>query len=336
MTYLRNLFARENIAPRRRYGQNFLIDLNLHEVILEAAELSRDDVVLEVGPGAGALTVRMAEAGASVVSVEIDPAMARLTRKATGAFPRVQVLHQDALANKNTIAPEVLAAVRSALANQPDDDAAPRTFKLVANLPYNIATPLISNLLVEPDLRPERLIATIQLELAQRMLSAPSSPEYGALAVLVQALTETEILRVLSPKVFWPRPQVESAILRMIPRADKRAKVGDVPWFHRVIRQIFLHRRKNLRRVLHGFHRDTLSKPEIDAMLASIGLVGEVRAEAMTVDQHIVLAQAFRALLSGCDDHPASEVEEEHDAEDHGEDLSCQARRPLDVGRQPG
>ena len=203
MTYLRKLFARENIAPLKRYGQNFLIDLNLHEVILAAGELSPNDVVLEVGPGAGALTARMAETGASVVSVEIDPAMARLTRQVTAGFPRVRVLHQDALANKNTIAPEVLAAVREELGK--GESATPRPFKLVANLPYNIATPLISNLLVDPELHPERIIATIQLELAQRMLSSPSSPEYGALAVLVQALTETEILRVLSPKVFWPR-----------------------------------------------------------------------------------------------------------------------------------
>src|SRR3954452_8888389 len=131
-SYLRNLFARRGISPKHRFGQNFLIDLNIHELIVRAAEIGPTDVILEIGPGAGALTALMAEKASAVVAVEIDPAMARLTKEATGGRMNVRVLNQDALANKHTIHPDVLSNVRAGLAVAPD-----RRFKLVANLPYN-------------------------------------------------------------------------------------------------------------------------------------------------------------------------------------------------------
>src|SRR3954468_10652961 len=180
-SYLRNLFARRGIAPQHRYGQNFLIDLNLHELIAGAAEVGPDDVILEVGPGAGALTALMAERGAAVVAVEIDPAMARLTAEAVEGRPNVRVLNVDALLNKHTIDPEVLDNVRAGLAISPE-----KRFKLVANLPYNVATPLLSNLLVHPELCPTLMVATIQLELAERLRAEPATEHYGALSVLMQ------------------------------------------------------------------------------------------------------------------------------------------------------
>ena len=169
-SYLRELFARHGIAPRHRYGQNFLIDLNIHELIVNAAEVGPGDVVLEVGPGArGGSTALMAERGAAVVAVDIDPAMARLAAEATAGMPNVRVLNADALAGKNTLNPEVLDNVRAGLAVAPD-----RTFKLVANLPYNVATPIVGNLLVHPELRPGRMVVTIQRELADRMIAPPA------------------------------------------------------------------------------------------------------------------------------------------------------------------
>ena len=135
-SYLRNLFARRGIAPQHRFGQNFLIDLNIHELIANAADVGPDDVVLEVGPGAGALTALMASRGAAVVAVEIDPGMARLTAEATAGMPNVRIVVGDALANKHTMHPEVLDNLRAGLAVDPG-----RRLKLVANLPYNVATP---------------------------------------------------------------------------------------------------------------------------------------------------------------------------------------------------
>jgi 16S rRNA (adenine1518-N6/adenine1519-N6)-dimethyltransferase len=310
-SYLRNLFARRGIAPQHRYGQNFLIDLNLHELIVKTAEVGPDDVVLEVGPGAGALTALMARRGAAVVAVEIDPGMAALTAEAVAGMPNVRVLNADALAGKSTINPEVLDNVRAGLAVAPE-----RKFKLVANLPYNIATPIVTNLLVHPELRPSRMVLTIQLELAERMLAKPEQEAYGALSILVQALADCTIVRTLPPTVFWPRPKVDSAIVAITPLPEKRAAIADVPWFHQVVRQVFLHRRKNLRRVLHSAWRDELSKPDADALLESIGLTGLVRAEAMNVEEFIALADALKARLKAlppveADDDPPDEPGDE-------------------------
>lgn len=288
-SYLRNLFARRGIAPQHRYGQNFLIDLNLHELIVETAEVGPDDVILEVGPGAGALTALMAERGAAVVAVEIDPAMARLAAEAVEGRFNVRVLNVDALANKHTINPEVLENVRAGLAVSPE-----KRFKLVANLPYNIATPLLSNLLVHPDLAPVLMVATIQLELAERMRARPAEPAYGSLSVLIQALADITLVRTLPPTVFWPRPKVDSAIVSIRPDPAKRALVGDVAWFHQVVRQLFLHRRKNLRRVLYSLWRGAWTKPEVDALLDGLGLTGLVRAEAMNVEELIALTQELK------------------------------------------
>ena len=292
-TYLRNLFAKKGIAPRHRFGQNFLIDLNIHDLIVKAAEVGPGDVVLEVGPGTGALTTLMAVNGATVIAVDIDPAMADLTREATSGMPNVRVLNLDALAGKNKLNAEMLDNVRSGLAVAPD-----RRFKLVANLPYNAATPIISNLLIHPELAPTRIVATIQLELAERMMARADTDAYSALSVLVQALTDAQLVRTLSPGAFWPRPKVDSAVVCLVPGASKKAGVGDLPWFHSVVRQIFLHRRKNLRRVIYSLWRDRwVDKAEVDALLDGLGLTGQVRAEAMSVPQHITLAAALLGRL---------------------------------------
>ena len=292
-SYLRNLFARKGIEPRHRFGQNFLIDLNIHDLILKAAEVGPGDVILEVGPGAGALTTLMAVTGATVIAVDIDPAMAGLTAEATAGMLNVRVLTRDALKGKNTLDPEMLDNVRSGLAGGPD-----KRFKLVANLPYNAATPIMSNLLVHPDLCPTRIVATIQLELAERMLAKADTDAYSALSVLVQALCDAQIVRTLSPGVFWPRPKVDSAVVALVPNAAKRSMIVDLPWFHSVVRQVFLHRRKNLRRVVYSLWRGHWTdKAEVDSLLDSLGLAGQVRAEAMSVAQHVTLAAALGDAL---------------------------------------
>jgi 16S rRNA (adenine1518-N6/adenine1519-N6)-dimethyltransferase len=293
LSYLRNLFENRGIAPRRQLGQNFLIDLNLHELIARTAEITPADVILEVGPGAGALTTLMAKDASAVVAVDLDPAMAALTRDAASGYPNVRVLNLDALAGKNALNPVMLDTVRAGLAVAPD-----RRFKLVANLPYNIATPLISNLLVHPELSPSRMVVTIQREVAERLTAAPGTSPYSGLSVLVQAQADVEIVRVLSPKVFWPRPKVESAIVKIDPNPEKRAAIPDLQWFQKVVRRIFLHRRKNLRGVLYAEWKDrwTGGKAEVDAMLTDLGLTteaGQIRAEAMDVEEFLALADAI-------------------------------------------
>ncbi len=310
LSYLRNLFERRGISPRHRYGQNFLIDLNIHELIARTAELEARDVVLEVGPGAGALTSLMAAQAGAVVAVEIDPAMAELTREAVAAegCSNVVVLNIDALAGKHRIDPQVIAALAAAQEQIPDA----RT-KLVANLPFNVATPLISNLLIDDTLRPDLIVVTIQKEVADRMLAPPTSSAYGALSLLVQGLCDPELVRVLAPSVFWPRPKVESAIVKLTPRPEKRAAIPDLPWFHHVVRQVFLHRRKNLRSALAAIGDRTWTKAQADAVLADQDLDGTLRAEVLDVDEWIALAEALKPHLAGRTPMRESPTDEQDD-----------------------
>ncbi|MDE2506088.1 MAG: ribosomal RNA small subunit methyltransferase A [Planctomycetota bacterium] len=298
-SYLRSLFDARGLAPRRRYGQNFLIDLNLHEVIVKAAEVTAGDLVLEVGTGAGALTSLTASLGAHVVAVEVDEGMARLTRETLGAASEAKVLCCDVLAGKNKLNPLVVEALRGLLAEHPG-----RRLKLVANLPYNIATPLVANLLASDELRPERIVVTIQLELAERMKASPGDSAYGALSVMVQALADVEIERVLPPSVFWPRPQVDSAIVVIATRDEKRALIDDLAWFQSVTRRIFTQRRKNLRGVLHGLADGRLDKPAVDALLARLAIDGTSRAERLDVAQFRALATALQPILADFSQDP--------------------------------
>jgi 16S rRNA (adenine1518-N6/adenine1519-N6)-dimethyltransferase len=163
----------------------------------------------------------------------------------------------------------------------------------VANLPYNVATPVIMNLLIHPVLCPALLVVTIQRELAERMIALPASPAYGSLSVIIQALAEVSIVRVLPPSVFWPRPKVESTIVAIRPDAARRASL-DVAWFHDMVRKLFLHRRQNLRHVLSGIWRDQWTKTEAEAWLESLDIDGQLRAEALGVDQFRTLAHALK------------------------------------------
>ncbi len=289
-SYLRSLFDRRGISPRRQWGQNFLIDLNIHELIVKSAEVGSGDVILEVGSGTGALTSLMASRGAAVVAVDVDPAMVKLTSEAVAGLPNVRVLHRDALEGKHTLSPEVLDAVRSGLAAESG-----LRFKLVANLPYHVATPVIANLLIHHDLCPALMVVTIQRELADRLCAPPASSSYGAVSVVVQALAEVTIVRTLPPTVFWPRPKVNSAIVAIRPNAAKRAEVGDVAWFHELVRRVFLHRRKYIRHVLAGLWREHWTKTDVDAWLESQGFSGQLRAESLNVEEFLSLAHTLKA-----------------------------------------
>jgi 16S rRNA (adenine1518-N6/adenine1519-N6)-dimethyltransferase len=223
------------------------------------------------------------------------------------------VLNVDVLAGKHQLSGEVIDNVRAGIAVAPD-----RRFKLVANLPYNVATPLLTNLLVHQELCPTLMVVTIQLELAERLRAEPNTEAYGALSVLVQSLADVEAVRMLSPKLFWPRPKVDSAVVKLTPNPVKRALIHDLPWFHTIVRRIFLHRRKNLRRVLYSLWRDHWTKSEVDAMLEELGLTGLVRAEAMNVEEFLALADALKVRFGGQIDHqpPSLNAESESGADD--------------------
>jgi 16S rRNA (adenine1518-N6/adenine1519-N6)-dimethyltransferase len=287
LSYLRNLFEQRGIKPKNKLGQNFLIDLNLLDLLLRAAELTPGDLALEVGSGTGSLTVRLAEQAGAVLSVEIDPAFHAMTQEAVAPLgDKVVLVHRDILRNKNELRAEVLQALDELQARSGCD-----CVKLVANLPYAVAVPVISNFLLNRP--PERMVVTVQWEIAERLQARPGTKDYGALAVLMQSLADVELVRQLPPAVFWPRPQVASAIVRIRPNADKRAHVGDVHRFRDFLRDLYVHRRKNLRGALAGSPRGRVPKDDVDRKLAELGIEGTVRAETLDLEQHLRLCRAF-------------------------------------------
>jgi 16S rRNA (adenine1518-N6/adenine1519-N6)-dimethyltransferase len=287
LSYLRNLFTERGIKPKNKLGQNFLIDLNLLDLLVRSAELTRDDLALEVGSGTGSLTARLVELAGAVVSVELDPAFAALTEEAVTQREHVVLLHRDILKNKNELAPDVLRAIED-LGRR----SGTQRVKLVSNLPYAVAVPVITNLLLT-ELPVERMVITVQWEIAERLLAAPGTKDYSALSVLVQSLADVELVRRLSPKVFWPRPLVDSAIVRIRPNATKRTHVGDPARFRVFLRDLYVHRRKNLRGALASLPNRDLSKSDVDARLAELGLDGSLRAEVLDVEQHLRLCSRF-------------------------------------------
>ena len=287
LSYLRSLLESHGIRPKNKLGQNFLIDLNLLDLIVRTAELTREDLVLEVGSGTGTLTGRLAEAAGAVVAIEVDADFYSLTRELVGNQRQVRVLHADALRNKNEMNPGVL----SALAEQRKAFSCAR-LKLVANLPYVVATPVIANLLLGAQ-QFERMVVTVQWEIAERMLANPGEKAHSALAILVQSLADVDVVRRLAPTVFWPRPQVDSAIVKIVPNAEKRVHVGDVAKFRVFLRDLYTHRRKKLRSALAGWPSGRRDKGEVDRKLAELRIDGNIRAEELDVEAHLRLCAAF-------------------------------------------
>ena len=308
-SHLMSLFEQHGFHPRGDLGQNFLIDLNLLDLIVHEAGLSENDVVLEIGAGTGGLTTYLSHYAGDVVSVEYDQNVHRLAAEAVAGHENVTLLCCDALKNKNHFAPNVLEEIETALADGTD-----RQLKLVANLPYSIATPVVSNL-VKTDLPWSRIIVTIQLELADRMLAVPRTAEYSALAVWLQSQTRIKILRRLPPAVFWPRPKVNSAIIAITPEPDRRSEIDDRDFFHDYIRRVFQQRRKMLRSVLCGMFSKQLRKPEVDQLLADTGFNEHARAEELTVADHVRLANVLAGRLQGNDGVPAKAAPEETNVE---------------------
>ena len=287
LSYLRRLFEAHGLAAKSKLGQNFLIDLNLLELIVRTAELERSDAVLEVGTGTGSLTAQLAAWSGCVTTIEIDSSLAPVARQVVGERPNVRFGFGDALARKSELSPEMLAAWDEVVAAH---NCTRR--KLVANLPYVIATPLITNLLIA-GVPIERMVVMVQWEIAERLRATVGTKDYNALSVLVQSVADVEVVRKVLPSNFYPRPKVDSAIVKITPSAEKRAKVGDVLKFRIFLRDLYVHRRKNLRQALSGWPTGRKDKAEVDAKLAELGIDGTVRSEALDVEQHLRLCAAF-------------------------------------------
>ncbi len=291
LSYIKGLLQSRRLIPKNKMGQNFLIDLNLVDLVARTGELTKDDCVLEVGTGTGGLTARLAHDAGGVFTVELDPDFFQLAKGILLHRPTVRQFHGDCLAGKNELNPDMLdgwLALR--------DELKLTRLKLVANLPYAIATPLIANLIIS-GLPIERFVAMVQYEVAERMTAQPGTKDYNSLAVLVQSVGSAEIVRTIAPTNFWPQPAVDSAIVLIKPDPEKLAKLPALKRWRAFLRDLYTHRRKNLRAGLAGWPSGRKDKKEIDAKLAELGFDGSIRAEALSVDDHLKLFKGFEAML---------------------------------------
>jgi 16S rRNA (adenine1518-N6/adenine1519-N6)-dimethyltransferase len=287
-SFLMERFAQARISPRTQLGQNFLVDLNLVRLLVQAAGLGPRDVVLEVGTGTGSLTALMAAQSAAVVTVEVDRELFHLAAEHLRPLANVRMMQLDALKNKSHLNPEVLEAIDRELSAAPD-----RQWKLAANLPYHVATPILTNCL-DLDRPPRSMTVTIQKELADRIQAVPRTKDYGALSIWVQSQCRIELVRTMPPSVFWPRPKVTSAILHITLDDELRRRIPDRAFFHQFVRAMFFHRRKFLRSELIAATKDRLDKPQVDQLMAGLGLGGNARAEELDVPAMLALCEAVR------------------------------------------
>jgi 16S rRNA (adenine1518-N6/adenine1519-N6)-dimethyltransferase len=278
------LLADAGSSPRHRFGQNFMIDGNLVRLVADAGQIAAGDVVIEVGPGTGTLTEELLSRGADVVAVEIDRDLAAMLRARHAQTPRFTLIEGDALAGKHEINAELAERITSARADG-------RPVKLVANLPYNIASPLVIELLIAGV---DILAFTVQKEVADRLRGNPDSEDYGPLTVMAQLLAKVEVLRTLPPQAFWPAPKIDSALVRMT-RNDQLG--ADAPAVGKFVQQLFAARRKTLRKALAQMDLDG------ERLLASLGIAPQLRPERLTPRQCLEL---FRLAKQ---DRPATPAE---------------------------
>lgn len=291
---LRARLNRAGIRPSTRRGQNFLLDSNPLRFIAETGQLSPRDVVLEVGPGSGFLTRRLALFGCLVLGVELDYGLLPLAQEETAGLPNVFYLQGDILAGKNRINPDVTARLEELLALKAkalaEEGGGEPVLKSVSNLPYSAGTPFVMNTLSSP-LPWDVGIFLLQQEVAERIIAPPGGKNFGALSIAAALGSTTTIERVVGPKSFWPRPNVESAVIKMTfkPVAERLA----LPWpeIRAVTNAVFGSRRKILKNALKGLFPDT----DIGAMLAEMGLDPEDRGERLPPEQFLAIARKVTA-----------------------------------------
>lgn len=278
LSEIRARLAAAGLSPLHRFGQNFLIDLNLLRRVAAAGEPGPADVILEVGPGTGSLTSLLLDAGARVVAVEIDRGLQALLLDEFRAQPRFHLIAGDALSTKHELNAELLASLR---AQRP---AAGGKTKLIANLPYQIATPLLIELMLLDDPWFARLVCTIQLEVGQRLAARAGSDAYGPISVIAQTLGRVRLLGTLPPAAFWPRPGVDSVLVEIVPLAVEQRPVANVAAFAHWVQRVFQQRRKTLRRILSKWEEF-----DADAVLAAAGISSAARPEVLAPAEWLTL-----------------------------------------------
>lgn len=272
------MIKKYEFAFQKKFGQNFLIDAHVLEKIIAAAKITKEDFVLEIGPGIGTMTQYLAEHAGKVVAVEIDRALIPVLRETLSEYPNVTVIHEDILK---------LDIGKLAL-----EENGGKPIKVVANLPYYITTPIIMGLF-ESHVPLESITVMVQKEVAQRMQALPGTKDYGALSLAVQYYAEPYLAANVPPNCFMPRPNVGSAVIRLASYEHPRVSVKDEALMFRIIRASFNQRRKTLQNGLNNSPEITASKERIAEAIASLGLPASVRGETLTLEQFAALADVL-------------------------------------------
>jgi len=273
-----NIVRRHNIKAQKKFGQNFLTDDNVLDEIVEAAGVGSSDHVIEIGPGLGTLTKRLAEKAGHVTAIEIDRQMIPVLDEVLSEYENTRVICADVL---KTDMQEIAGMY-------PDENV-----KVVANLPYYITTPIVTGLL-ESGVRYKSITVMVQTEVAERMQTGPGSKEYGALSLAVQYYSKPRIIVDVPPESFYPMPGVDSSVIRLDLYEEPPVRVKDPDRMFRIIKASFMQRRKTLSNALQNNPDTHIPREKTEEILGSLGLDLKIRGEALTLEQFA----AFSDLVS--------------------------------------
>ena len=288
---IQQLLASAGASPKKRLGQHFLIDLNLMRLLVDSANISNNDIVLEVGCGTGSLTEALIEKAGMVIAVELDRTLAEIAQNRLANAENIELINTDILENKNTLSHTVTSALESAREKYHG------RILLVANLPYNAASPTMLNLVTGPMVA-DAIYVTVQKEVADRMTAVPASSDYGTLSIFLSAAGDVKTIRILKPTVFWPQPQVDSAMVSFVRDQEKLKRIENMEFFSQTVHLFMGHRRKTLM-ACSKLARGKLAKidnwPEI---FERCSINPTQRPEKLGADDYIAIANLSSCILT--------------------------------------
>ncbi len=276
MTSIRKELRELGLTPRKRWGQHFLVDRNILNKVVRAAQLDQDDIVLEIGPGLGEMTLALARQVKKVIAVEIDPKLVKILKEKTSDFSNIMIVEGDIL--------KIDFEQLYDQANQP--------LKGVANLPYQISTPLLFRFIESRDLF-SSLTLMLQREVAERMMASPGGKDYGPLSIFIQSASVLSIPFYIKPSAFFPPPKVESAVVHMIWKEVPRMASEEEEWFKKVVKGCFSYRRKRLSNALK--YADIDLPQDLEQRMRRIGIDLQSRPETLSIEEFVRLAIALRS-----------------------------------------
>ena len=276
--YTIEVLQKSGFVFQKRCGQNFLIDTHVLDRIIQASEITKDDFVLEIGPGIGTMTQYLADSAREVTAVEIDDALIPILKDTLKEWDNVNVIHGDIL--------------KTDIRKIADEKNQGRPIKVVANLPYYITTPIIMGLF-ESHVPVDSITVMVQKEVADRMQTGPGSKDYGALSLAVQYYAKTEIVANVPPNCFMPRPKVGSAVIRLTRHQNPPVTAKDEKLMFRIIRASFNQRRKTLANSLKNSQELNYTKEKVEAAITECGLPLNIRGETLTLEQFAKLSDIF-------------------------------------------